>query len=178
MFCSTLRNRQSKWRWWPNTKLASLNFTVRLQGAYPDCCHWSAVHSLLPPLPTWHYEEPCVHVSKGRGPHRLRKQTPKDLGEEFHYPKWWQHRFLKGTIPLGLTGEEGIQPEASQKRVFLNGWGQGKSLGLGLWLWMRLWVTKIKRKKHWSEILWWQRSCLNFLCISQYDRMWYVLSVK
>lgn len=99
-------------------------------------------------------------MSKGRGPHRPWKQAPKDLGGEFHYAKWWQHRFLKGTIPLGLTGEEGIQPEASQKRVFPIGWGQGKSLGLGLW--MRLWVTKIKRKKHWSEILWWQRSCLIF----------------
>ena len=155
-----MRKRQSKWRWWPNTKLASLNFTVRLQGAYPSCCHWPAVHSLLPSPPTWQEEGPCVRVSKGRGAHRPWKQAPKDLGDEFHHPKyqialWWQHRFLKGTIPLGLTGEEGLQPEASQKRVSLNGWGQGKSLGLGLWLWMRLWVTKIKSKKalKWNSLV-------------------------
>lgn len=159
-------------------KISILEFTVRLQGAYPGCCHWPAVHSLLPPNrpPGTRRDLVCAcpreEVHRGPG-NRLQRIwvgnsiMPND-----------DSRFLKGTIPLGLTGEEGIQPEASQKRVFLNGWGQGKSLGLGLWLWMRLWVTKIKRKKHWSEILWWQRSCLNFLCISQYDRMWYILSVK
>ena len=157
-------------------KISILEFHRKAAGSLP--CLLPLAGCPLPPPITAHLAGGgtlCARVQGKRCTQALETGS-KGPGRGVPLPKyqvalWWQHRFLKGTIPLGLTGEEGSQPEASQKRVSLNGWGQGKSLRLGVWLWMRLWVTKIKSKKHWSEILRWQRSCLNFLCIPQYDNI-------
>lgn len=108
-------------------KISILEFHCKVAGAHPGCCPPGLLST-----PFSHHCPPgttknlvCARVQGKRSTQAPSRLKGSGWGIT-HYPKWWQHRFLKGTIPLGLTGEEGIQPEASQKRVFLNGWGQGQ----------------------------------------------------